>query len=73
MSVETIGRTILGIGLLLVAIGGLLWLGGRIGLGRLPGDLVLRRGPVTIVFPLATSLLLSVILTILLNWWLRRH
>jgi len=36
-------------------------------LGRLPGDIVVQRGPVTCVFPLATSLLLSVLLTLLLN------
>jgi len=40
--------------------------------GRLPGDIVLSRGPVTCLIPLATSLLLSVILTILLNLWSRR-
>jgi hypothetical protein len=40
--------------------------------GRLPGDLVLTRGPVTCFVPLATSLLLSLLLTILLNLWARR-
>lgn len=40
--------------------------------GRLPGDLSFGRGPVTCFVPLATSLLLSVILTILLNLWARR-
>lgn len=40
--------------------------------GRLPGDLVITRGPVTCFLPLATSVLLSVLLTILLNLWLRR-
>ena len=40
--------------------------------GRLPGDFVLTRGPVTCFVPLATSLLLSLLLTILLNLWARR-
>jgi hypothetical protein len=40
--------------------------------GRLPGDIVIDRGAVSCIFPLATSLLLSVILTILLNLWARR-
>jgi len=44
---------------------------GRLGLGRLPGDVVVRRGSFTVVFPLATSLLLSLVATILLNLWLR--
>jgi hypothetical protein len=40
--------------------------------GRLPGDIVLTRGPVSCFIPLATSLLLSILLTILLNLWARR-
>ncbi len=36
-------------------------------LGRLPGDIVYQRGNFTCVFPLATSLLLSVVLTVLFN------
>ena len=40
--------------------------------GRLPGDIAISRGPVSCFFPLATSLLLSVLLTILLNLWARR-
>jgi hypothetical protein len=40
--------------------------------GRLPGDITFSRGPVTCFVPLATSLLLSIILTILLNLWARR-
>lgn len=42
------------------------------GLGRLPGDLILRRGRMTIYFPLATSVVLSLILTLLLNLLFRR-
>lgn len=41
-------------------------------LGRLPGDLLFRRGGATIYIPLATSLLLSVVLTILVNIVFRR-
>ena len=39
---------------------------------RLPGDIAISLGPVSCFFPLVTSLLLSVILTILLNLWARR-
>lgn len=56
----------------LLVLGALLILGERLGLGRLPGDLELRRGKLTVYFPLATSLLLSLVLTLLLNLWLRR-
>jgi hypothetical protein len=71
MNLQALGRTVAGIGITLVVVGALLWLAGRLGMGRLPGDLVLRRGSVTVVFPLATSLLLSLVATILLNLWLR--
>lgn len=40
--------------------------------GRLPGDIAISRGPISCFIPLATSLLLSIILTILLNLWARR-
>ncbi len=40
--------------------------------GRLPGDIAVTRGPVSCFIPLATSLLLSILLTILLNLWTRR-
>ncbi|HZP75711.1 MAG TPA: DUF2905 domain-containing protein [Pseudolabrys sp.] len=38
----------------------------RIGLGRLPGDIVIERGNTTFYFPLVTSLILSVVLSLLL-------
>jgi Protein of unknown function (DUF2905) len=72
MNLEAIGRLVAGIGVALVVVGALLWLGGRLGLGRLPGDLVMRRGSVTVMLPLATCLLLSVVGTIVLNLFLRR-
>lgn len=42
-------------------------LAARFGLPQLPGDIVLRRGPMTFAFPIATCLLISVVLTLLLN------
>ena len=64
-------RFLVYLGLLLVAVG-LLWpLIERIGLGRLPGDFVIGRGGFRVYIPLATSLVLSVILSVLL-WILRR-
>jgi|BEDMetMinimDraft_2_1075160.scaffolds.fasta_scaffold18999_2 hypothetical protein len=62
-----LGRALIGIGLGLAALGALLWAGARVGLGRLPGDLSFRRGSFAFYFPLASSLLLSLILTVLLN------
>jgi hypothetical protein len=54
------------IGGLLVAGVGLLMMAG-IPFGRLPGDIVIRKGSGTFYFPLATSIVLSIILTLLLS------
>ncbi len=68
-----LGRTLLLGGALLLALGAILILLGRVAPGgRLPGDIVISRGPVSCFVPLATSLLLSLLLTILLNLWIRR-
>jgi hypothetical protein len=62
-----LGKLLLGIGLLLVLIGGLVLLAGRLGLplGRLPGDFAYRGKNVSVFFPLGTSILISVVLSIL--------
>ena len=70
--VAQIGRLLLIVAGLLACVGGLLLLGDKVGLGRVPGDLVWRRKGVTVYFPLVTSLALSVILTLLMNLFLRR-
>ena len=59
------GRALIVIGLVLVAIGALVSLG--FPLFRLPGDFVIRRGNFTFVFPLTTSIILSILLTLLLT------
>ncbi len=67
-----LGRLLIVLGIGLLAAGLLLSLGGRIpGLGRLPGDIVVERAGFRFYFPLATSLLLSLLLTGVL-WLLRR-
>ena len=63
------GRSLVLIGLALTAIGLLVMAG--FPLGRLPGDWTIRRGAFTFYFPLATSILLSVLLTLVM-YWLRR-
>ncbi|HAG07901.1 MAG TPA: DUF2905 domain-containing protein, partial [Peptococcaceae bacterium] len=42
------------------------------GIGRLPGDIVIRKGNFTFYFPLVTSIILSIVLTLLLNVLFRR-
>lgn len=64
-----LGRMLIVVGVVIALIGLLFTLGGRLPwLGRLPGDITIRRGNVTFYFPLVTSLLLSVILTVIV--WL---
>ena len=63
-----VGRFLIGLGLVLL-VAGLLWpLIARMGIGRLPGDIMFQRGSATFYFPLATSIIISVVLTALL--WL---
>lgn len=64
------GKWLVIAGLVLVAIGLLVILGGKIGLGRLPGDIRYKSDHVTFYFPLATSILLSVLLTLV--FWIIR-
>ena len=56
----------------MLLIGALLYLGQRLGLGRLPGDFSWQGKNFSLHFPLATSLLVSLVLSVLLNLWLRR-
>jgi hypothetical protein len=69
-----LGKTFLGLGIVLVALGAALILASRLGLpfGRLPGDLHWRSrsGHTQVYFPLATSILLSIVFTLIL-WLLR--
>jgi len=67
-----IGRLLLILGGVLIVLGLVLTLAGRVPLlGRLPGDIAYRRGNFTFYFPLATSILLSLLLTAIL-WLFRR-
>jgi len=61
-----VGRLLVGAGLVLVAVGLVVMLG--VPIGRLPGDIVVRRGPGTFYFPIVTSIVVSVLLTLLLMW-----
>jgi hypothetical protein len=61
-------RFLITLGLILL-VAGLLWpYLGKLGLGRLPGDIVISRGHTTFYFPIMTSLILSVLLSLVL--WL---
>lgn len=68
--IENAGKALIIIGGVLAILGLLLWLGlsSRLPfLGRLPGSIVVQRGRMTIYFPVVTFLLLSLVLTVVLN------
>ncbi|MGH7390736.1 MAG: DUF2905 domain-containing protein [Candidatus Rokuibacteriota bacterium] len=68
-----VGKLLIALGLLIALAGLALVLAGRIPwLGRLPGDIHVQRGNWTFYFPLATSLVLSVVLTLVL-WLIGRR
>jgi hypothetical protein len=68
-----LGRLLILAGLGLAAVGVVLVFAGRVPfLGRLPGDIVIQRDNWTLFFPLATMLLLSLVLTLVLNLLARR-
>ena len=69
-----VGKILVAVGLGLVALGLLLWLGARLNLplGRLPGDIRVDRPNFKFYLPLATCLLISAVLTLIL-WLLRKR
>ena len=67
-----IGRIVLVIGIVLVVIGGLAVLGVRLPFGRLPGDIAIEGENGALYIPLGSMIVISVILTLLLNIFIRR-
>ncbi|NMB34876.1 MAG: DUF2905 domain-containing protein [Firmicutes bacterium] len=62
----------------LLVLGGTIFLAGlvflflgRIGLGRLPGDIIIKRESLTIYIPITTMILISIIMTLIFNLWRR--
>ncbi|HLQ64979.1 MAG TPA: DUF2905 domain-containing protein [bacterium] len=66
----SVGRLLIVFGVVLLVVGGLLAVVGKV--PRLPGDILIRRDTVVVYIPLATSLLLSVILTLMFSLLVRR-
>ena len=73
MTLDDLGKVLVGFGVLVAAIGGMLVLAGRVPwIGRLPGDIYIQRGNWSFYFPLATSLILSGLFTLIFWLWSRR-
>ena len=72
MTLNEIGRALIILGVLILVVGLALMLGPRIPLlGRLPGDISIHKGNTHVYIPLATGVLLSLILTVIANVVLR--
>ena len=69
MDLSSLGKAIVILGAVLILAGGLIWLLGRAGLplGRLPGDLHIQREGISCYFPIVTMIVLSILLTLILN------
>ena len=70
---EGFAKLLILFGIVLAVLGGLLLMVGKIPfIGRLPGDFYIQRGNFTFYFPLATSILISILLTLLFSLFTRR-
>lgn len=70
---QGLGRVLIIAGLVLAGLGVLMLVVGKMpGIGRLPGDIVYKRGNFTVYFPIVTMILLSVVVTVILNVFFRR-
>ena len=67
-----LGRILLVVGVVLVVVGGLAALGVRLPFGRLPGDIAIQGERGGFYFPITTMLLISIVLTIVVNLFIRR-
>lgn len=66
-----VGRTLVFVGLTLVALGVLWMVGSKLGLGRWPGDIVFQKKNFTFYFPLVSSIVVSLVLSLLWNLFRR--
>ncbi len=70
---EHLGKLLIIVGLVIMAVGALIILSGKISwIGRLPGDILIQKKNFTFYFPIATSIVLSIILTLILWLFFRR-
>ena len=69
---QEIGKALSVIGLLLAAVGFFIWkIGGRLPLGKLPGDIAIQKENFSFYFPVTTCIIISVVLTLIM-WLFRR-
>ena len=71
---NVVGKTLIIFGSVLILLGGLFMLGGKIPwLGRLPGDICIQRKNFTFFFPLTTSIIISAVLSLIITLVFKRR
>lgn len=68
---DNIGKILLALGAFMMVMGLLLMGMGRLGLGRLPGDIIIRRENFVFYFPVVTTIIISIILSLIFNFFRR--
>lgn len=71
MNIQDLAKTLVALGIGIAILGVLLYFGGRLGIGRLPGDIYIKKGNFTFYFPIVTSILASIILTAIFAFFRR--
>ncbi|NLY42711.1 MAG: DUF2905 domain-containing protein [Clostridiaceae bacterium] len=64
---SSMGKMLIMFGVILIIVGVLFLLGGKIGIGRLPGDIAIKKGNFSFYFPIVTCIIISIIMTVILN------
>jgi len=67
-----IGPILIAVGLFIVLIGTIITVLSKLGISKLPGDILIQKGNFTFYFPIVTMLLVSVVLTIIVNLFFRK-
>ncbi|HWQ30374.1 MAG TPA: DUF2905 domain-containing protein [Negativicutes bacterium] len=71
MNMQYLAKTLIALGIGIAILGCLLYLGGKLGLGKLPGDIYIRKGSFTFYFPIVTCIIASIVLTIVFSLFRR--
>jgi hypothetical protein len=67
MNIDQLAKTLIALGIGIVVLGVLLYFAGRLGIGKLPGDIYIKKGNFTFYFPIVTCILASIILTVIFS------
>ena len=67
-----LGRVFVILGVVFLIVGLLMMFGSKLGIGKLPGDIAIKKGNFTLYFPIVTSIVISLGLTVILNIFFRK-